>query len=200
MHPITTHPSQAVERIREIIAGRRLEQLERRLERLEASGTPAAGSRSAESRLSLAEAQIESLREQVAALQQRLAEATAAHEARHQADIQRLAAFIQHSAAQRPDLIAPQAAARLEQKLSTYLAAWQQSLQQHLLARDQYFKAYLDQQLAALSAKLERAIADNADHTAARDDWHRQLARIAAATQAWAAAIRPPSQPPHNPA
>jgi hypothetical protein len=108
-------------------------------------------------------------------------------------------AMIRQTAAQQPDLIAPQAAARLEQKLAAYLTAWQTSLQQHLQERDQRLQAYLDDNLAKLKAWMEHKIADSANHAVARDDWHRQLARIADAADAWAAAIRPPSEPPHAP-
>lgn len=203
--PTTPHPSQTVERIREIIVGRRLDHLEHRLVRLE-SGFPAQpdpAPHSGEARLNLLEAKIECLHQRLEELPGKMAEADAAAEMRRREDLQRLAAMIQQNAAAQPGQVSPQSAARLEQKLGGYLEAWQSSLQQYLQARDQYQQDHLERQLSVLREWVERqvaGVAGLAGHALSRDEWKVCCSRLAEATETLAAALRPspPATPPSS--
>lgn len=194
------HPSQAVERIREIIVGRRLDHLEQRLTRVESQGPPAAFNPAVENRLISAEAQLESLRDNVRRLADQTREEATLRDARYREEIQRLATLIQQSSSLRAEPVTPQTAARLEQKISTFLGSWQTSLQQHLVDRESRLIGSLNQELARLREWAEARIAASTAQAMSRPEASAHFNRIAAAVQALADAIRPqaihPSPPP----
>lgn len=186
----TTHPSQAVERIREIIVGRRLDHLENRLARVEAHANQSAADPAAESRLVSAEAQLESLRDNVRKLADRTRDDAAQRDARHREEIQRIATLIQQSSSLRTEPVTPQATARLEQKISTFLSNWQASLQQHLTHRETLLTDHLNQELTKLRGWAEARIAASTAQTVTTPEMSGHFARIAAAAQSLADTIR----------
>ena len=188
-----THPSQAVERIREIIVGRRLDHLEHRLARIESQDPRSCPDSAVEHRLTAAEAQLESLRDNVRRLADRARDDATVQDARHREEIQRMAALIQQSGALRSETVSPQSAARLEQKISHFLGNWQASLQQHLTDRESRLTALLNQELARLRAWAEARIAANEGQTVSKPELDRHLARLANAARALADAIQLPA-------
>ncbi|MCF7731670.1 MAG: hypothetical protein K9N23_08275 [Akkermansiaceae bacterium] len=184
------HPSQAVERIREIIVGRRLDHLENRLARVEAHANQSVTDPAAETRLVSAEAQLESLRDNVRKLAEQARDDAAQRDARHREEIQRIAALIQQSSSLRTEPVTPQATARLEQKISTFLSSWQASLQQHLAQRETLLTDNLNQELAKLRGWAEARIAASTAQTVTTPEMSGHFARIAAAAQSLADTIR----------
>ncbi len=185
-----THPSQAVERIREIIVGRRLDHLEHRLARIESQDPRPPGDSAVENRLTAAEAQLESLRDNVRKLADRTRDETTALDSRHREEIQRMAALIQQSSTLRAEPVSPQSAARLEQKISHFLGSWQTSLQQHLIDRESRLANTLNLELQKLRAWAEARIAAAASQSVTRPELDHRLSRLASAARALADAIQ----------
>lgn len=185
-----THPSQAVERIREIIVGRRLDHLEHRLARIESQDPRPLGDSAVENRLTAAEAQLESLRDNVRKLADRTRDETTALDSRHREEIQRMAALIQQSSTLRAEPVSPQSAARLEQKISHFLGSWQTSLQQHLIDRESRLVNTLNLELQKLRAWAEARIAAAASQSVTRPELDHRLSRLASAARSLADAIQ----------
>jgi hypothetical protein len=186
-----THPSQAVERIREIIVGRRLDHLENRLARIEAHDPRPGDDPAVDHRLTAAEAQLESLRDHVRKLADRTRDETTALDVRHREEIQRMAALIQQSSSLRSEPVSPQSAARLEQKISHFLGSWQTSLQQHLIDRESRLVNTLNQELVKLRAWAEARIQATASQSVSRPELDQHLSRLADAARTLADAIQP---------
>lgn len=191
--PTPTNPSQAVERIREIIVGRHLEKLEQRvagLESMSARHTPAAAW---EDRLFAGEARLEALQENV----RRLADSTreeAEQRAFHQrGEIQRLAAQIQQVAAMRAAEADQPALERFEHKIGTWLTNWQGSLQTHLNDREQRLTAQIREETAALWKSTESEINRLQSRMVDRSSFEERFNRIAAAARALAECAAPSS-------
>ena len=197
--PPSPHPSQAVERIREIIVGRRLDHLEHRLTRVESQGSPPALNPIVEHRLTAAEAQLESLRDNVRRLADQTRDEATVRDAQYREEIQRMAALIQQSSSLRTEPVTPQSAARLEQKISTFLGSWQTSLQQHLVDRESRLIGSLNQELARLREWADARIAASTAQAVSLPEASGHFTRIAAAVQALADAIRPQSNHPSPP-
>lgn len=191
MSPLSpTHPSQAVERIREIIVGRRLDHLEHRLARIESQDPRPLGDSAVENRLTAAEAQLESLRDNVRKLADRTRDETTALDSRHREEIQRMAALVQQSSTLRAEPVSPQSAARLEQKISHFLGSWQTSLQQHLIDRESRLVNTLNLELQKLRTWAETRIAAAASQSVTRPELDHRLSRLASAARALADAIQ----------
>ncbi|MFT3990628.1 MAG: hypothetical protein QM680_04380 [Luteolibacter sp.] len=157
--PPSINPSQAVERIREIIVGRHLERLEQRISKLEAP-TPSRSAvdlTSIEDRIVSGEARLEALQAQVV----RISDVSKAeHERRslfQREEIQRLATQIQQISATR-EASPSQDTSQLEQKLGSWLTDWQAALGKHLEARDQKITGLFREEIARQIEKLERKL------------------------------------------
>ncbi len=192
-HPPTPlNPSQAVERIREIIVGRQIERLERRIERLE-EPREAVVAAPVEDRLLAAEARLEALRENV----HRLADATREEGERRSAvqreEIQRLAAQIQRVAASRAAESSAPAIQQLEQKLGVWLAGWRDSFLQHSADREREMARHLQRELGALRQWIEARFADLERRMPESASVEERFSRIAAAARALAESAAPAS-------
>ncbi|MFT4176221.1 MAG: hypothetical protein QM627_06155 [Luteolibacter sp.] len=201
--PPPINPSQAVERIREIIVGRHLERLEQRISKLESPvpGRAVADLTSLEDRIVSGEARLEALQAQIA----RISDATKTEGERrnlfHREEIQRLATQIQQIAATRGES-PTQEVARLEQKLGVWLNDWQAALGKHLEARDRkitgQFQEELSQQIGKIETRLSQLPSPAVDLAAIE----RRFQKIAEAARALAdCALAPltaenPASPP----
>jgi chromosome segregation ATPase len=195
--PPTLNPSQAVERIREIIVGRHLERLEHRVSRLEQNPTlPDTSSSAVEDRLLAAEAKLEALRENLQRAGDSAREEQQWRLSAHREETQRLAAQIQEIAATRasaqPD-IQP-----LEKKLGGLLAQWQNTVHQQFIERDQRIVAQLRGELATLWESSENQITRVQSRVMDRDQIEDRFRRIAAAAQALAESAMPPEPASRN--
>ncbi|MBG7607620.1 MAG: hypothetical protein IZT59_06295 [Verrucomicrobia bacterium] len=149
----TLNPSQAVERIREIIVGRHLEHLEGRVTRLESSPRPVRDNLEMpifEDRLLITEAKVEALNDHVHRLDSSREESL---QLRH--DAQRLAAQIQELSHVKADVDTVPAVENLERKLGVWLTDWQKSLHVRLESRDRALAAKVDSDLRGLRDSIE---------------------------------------------
>lgn len=192
-HP-ETHPSQQVERIREIILGRDLERLEKRIAQIESRCTTTApGSGDLPARLDATEAHIEALYEQFARQAENTRrEAVASAQSRNE-EINRLATMIQQVAAERKSAAAVTDAATLERSVGTWLSQWQQSLAAHLDGREQALIRQLRDELTRMSTWISNQVTERAQAMADRHEMETRFARIAAAARALADAASSPS-------
>ncbi len=196
-HPSPHNPSQAVERIREIIVGRHLEKLEQRVARVESSvasgGIPTAW----EDRLCTTEARVEALQHNF----QRLAETTRENAelqgARQRDEIQRLAAQIQQVAAIKSADSGQPAIDKLEHKVGSWLTNWQNSLHTHLNDRETRMGNQIRQEIATLWEHTESQITRIQSRMIDHDRVEERFKRIAAAARALADCAAP-SGPEHS--
>lgn len=198
--PSPLNPSQAVERIREIIVGRHLERLEHRVARLETgspvvSGHPVQAPSQLEDRLCGHEARLEALQESV----QRLAESSRQESEQRtllqREEIQRLAAQIQQVAALKSAEPVQPAMDRLESRIGTWLSSWQSSLQSHLIERDQRLTTQLQEEVATLWESTESQITRLESRTLDHKMIEERFNRIAAAARALAESASPSPSP-----
>jgi hypothetical protein len=188
-----TNPSQAVERIREIIVGRQFERLEQRLARLE-SMEPLGQQASAplEERLCTSEARLEALQHSFQRLADTTREEVEIRSSQQRAEIQRLAAQIQHVAAMKSAEQREQSAVReLEGRLGTWLTSWQGALQSHLNERDHRLADQLRGEVATLWENTEAQITRLQSRATDREWIEERFARIAAAARALAESAAP---------
>ncbi len=190
--PSPLNPSQTVERIREIIVGRHLERLEQRVARLETTGPSAAPSHAfAEDRLYTTEARLEALKENV----QRWADSSRDHTelrfSQHREETQRLAAQIQQVATQKSNAPASPDVSHLEQKIGTWLSAWQSSFHLQLNDREQRLANQLRNEVAALWESTESQITRLESRVMDRDSIEERFNRIALAARALAECASP---------
>lgn len=190
--PSPLNPSQAVERIREIIVGRHLERLEQRVALIESGGIPApAASTRLEDRLFANEAQLEALKENVHRLVDSNREQTEARLSQHREETQRLAAQIQQVATLKSSEPAPTAIHQLERKIGSWLSDWQGSFQAHLNERDQHLAAQLRGEVAALWESTETQLTRIQSRAVDRDSIEERFNRIALAARALAECASP---------
>jgi hypothetical protein len=194
MSPTPTYPqnpSQAVERIREIIVGRHLEKLELRVACLESTAASSPMPAAWEDRLCHGEARLEALQQGL----QRLADSTredAEHRALEQrAEIQRLASQIQQVAAAKAAEVEQPALNRLEHKIGTWLTNWQSSLHTHLNDREQRLAAKLRQEAATLWENTESQITRLQSRMVDSNEIEERFTRITAAALALAESASP---------
>ncbi len=201
--PPTLNPSQAVERIREIIVGRHLERLECRVSRLE-SAPASAALKSApdagvfEDRLLAAEARLEALHEHAQRFEngREDIERTAAM---YREEAQRLAGQIQEVARERSaPAAAMQEVGNLERKLGAWLTEWQKSLNIRLETRDNELTERIRMELALMKDGLEKRFREMESKVPA--DLDERFGRIAAAARSFAegAAFIPNHPPKHE--
>lgn len=191
--PSPINPSQAVERIREIIVGRHLEKLEQRVVRLE-TGAPAAAAapqQSWEDRLTVHEARLEALQHSVQKLTEGAREEAEARALLQREEIQRLAAQIQQIAAARAAEQPQAAVQQLEQKLGTWLTNWQAALQHHLNEREERLSQKMHGDAASLWESTESQLTRLQSRSVDRDQLEERFRKIAEATRALAETISP---------
>lgn len=190
--PSSINPSQAVERIREIIVGRHLEKLEQRVVRLE-TGAPATTSsaHSWEDRLSLYEARMEALQHSVQKLTESSREESEARALLQREEIQRLASQIQQVAAIKTAENQQTAVQQLEQKLGTWLSNWQTALQNHLNEREERVSQKLRGEVASLWENTESQVTRLQSRAVDRDHLEERFQHIAEAARAFAESISP---------
>ncbi len=190
------NPSQAVERIREIIVGRHLERLEQRVARLETNGPSSAATVSPptallEDRLFASEARIEALRENVHRLVDSTRQQTELRLAQQREETQRLASQIQQVAALKASESVAPAVQQLEQKIGGWLGSWQSSFHHQLNDRDQRLAAELRKEVALLWENTESQITRLESRAADRDSIEERFNRIALAARALADCASP---------
>lgn len=186
-----TNPSQAVERIREIIVGRQFERLELRLARLESMELPDQQA-PWEDRLCASEARMEALQHSLQRLADTTREEVEIRSSQQRAEIQRLAAQIQQVAAMKSAEQREQSAVReLEGRLGTWLTSWQGALQSHLNERDHRLADQLRGEVATLWQNTEAQITHLQSRATDREWIEERFARIAAAARALAESAAP---------
>lgn len=182
--PSSLNPSQAVERIREIIVGRHLEKLEQRVARLESSGSHGSSIPSHwEDRLCTSEARLEALQESLQRLSDTNREQHEIHTQLHREEIQRLSAQIQQVASMKTAENRLAAVEQLETKIGTWLTNWQGALQTHLNEREQRVTSQLRQEVATLWESTESQITRLESRLPDRDQLEERFGRIAAAAR-----------------
>jgi hypothetical protein len=198
------NPSQAVERIREIIVGRHLERLEQRVARLESTGAPAVASPPSallEDRLFASEARIEALKENVHRLVDTTRQQTEMRLAQQREETQRLAAQIQQVAALKASESPAPAVQQLEQKIGGWLTSWQTSFHSQLNDRDQRLASELRKEVVMLWESTESQITRIESRAVDRDSIEERFNRIALAARALAECASPtavsPGTTPH---
>lgn len=178
--PSAVHPSQAVERIREILVGRQLDRLELRISRLENSPTGGAAVEKWEDRMCTAEARLEAMQQSL----QRVSES-------QREEIQRIATQVQNVS--RAAASAPATTGGLEQKIGAWLGQWQTALQTHLAQRDQRILSDIRKEVALLWENTEGEITRLKSQTFEARDIHRRLQGIADAARVLAEAASSPT-------
>jgi hypothetical protein len=192
-----TNPSQAVERIREIIVGRQFERLEQRVARLEGMdsfGQPQGSAAPWEVRLCTSEARLEALQHSLQRLTDTTREEAEIRSSQQRAEIQGLAAQIQQVAAMKSAEAREQSAVReLESRLGTWLTSWQGALQSHLNERDHRLADQIRGEVATLWENIEAQITRLQSQEIDRERIEERFARVAAAARALAESAMPPS-------
>ena len=198
--PSPLNPSQAVERIREIIVGRHLERLEQRVARLESTGTPSAPVATAhlEDRLYSNEARLEALKENVQRFVDSSREQAELRLSQQREEAQRLAAQIQQVAALKSMETTPPAIQQLERKIGTWLTDWQSSFNRQLNDRDQRLANQLRGEVATLWESTESQITRLESRAVDRDSVEERFNRIALAARALAECASPTAIRPSN--
>lgn len=189
------NPSQAVERIREIIVGRQFERLEQRLCRLEAMEPRGHVPAPWEDRLCASEARLEALQHSLQRLAETTREEVGNRSALQQADIQRLSEQIQQIAAMKSAEAREQSGVReLEGRIGAWLTSWQGGLNSHLNERDNRLADQLRGEVATLWESTEAQITrlQSQQNRANDREWiEERFARIALAARALAECASP---------
>lgn len=194
--PTPLNPSQAVERIREIIVGRHLERLEQRVVHLETGVSQGQLPTQWEDRLCTSEARLEALQQSLQRLADSSREEFESRTLQQRDDIQRLAAQIQHVAAMKSAESSQPAIDQLERKVGNWLTHWQGAVQAHMNDRDQRLSRQLRDEVAALWESTETHITRLQSRTLDRDSIEERFSRIAAAARALAECASPSSSGP----
>lgn len=186
------NPSQAVERIREIIVGRHLERLEQRVTRLEATGVSSQMiAPHLEDRIFVNEARFEALTENVRRLVDTNREHSELRFSQHREETQRLAAQIQQVAASKSSETESPAVNQLEQKIGGWLTEWQSSIHLQLNYREQLMAEQLRGEVAALWESTESHLTRLESRAVDRDSIEERFNRIALAARALAECASP---------
>ena len=193
------NPSQAVERLREIIVGRQFDQFEKRIRRLEIAG-PSTGLTSATSedfddRLSANEALIEARFESMHENMQQLV-AKAREQTEHLLTQQREATLqltgqVQQLVSAQSSEISADMIRQLEQKIEVWLTNWQNFIHLQLNERDQNISAHLHREVATLWENTESQITALQSRAANWDTIEQRFSRIALAARALAECASP---------
>jgi hypothetical protein len=189
--PSPLNPSQAVERIREIIVGRHLEKLEARVDRLESYGSNGQIPSQWEERLCTSEARLESLHQALQRLDESNRGQSEARSLQQREEIQRLAAQIQQVAAIKSAANVQPAIEQLEHKLGAWLNNWQGALQAHLNDREQRLVSQMREEVATLWETTESQITRLQSRSLDREMIEERFSRIAAAARALAECAAP---------
>ncbi|QJE99009.1 hypothetical protein [Luteolibacter luteus] len=152
--PPETNPSRQVERIREILVGRQMESVERRLERLEANLRPLPTVANED----VFEIRLANFEQRHDLKLQELRDEIDVERARRVEETHRLATQIQAAARNRSDN-GVEAQAVLEQRITLWLEHWNTGFRQHLQEREQYLigelRGELEKTRAWVREKLE---------------------------------------------
>lgn len=193
------NPSQAVERLREIIVGRQFEQFEQRLRRLEIAG-PSTGLNTATSedfddRLSaneaLMEARFESMHENMQQLVVKAREQTEHLLTQQREATLQLTGQVQQLVSAQSSEISADMIRQLEQKIETWLTNWQNFIHLQLNERDQNISAHLHREVATLWENTESQITALQSRAANWDTIEQRFSRIALAARALAECASP---------
>lgn len=176
--PSPHNPSQAVERIREIIVGRHLEKLELRVVRLEAAAASGPMPTAWEDRLCTNEARVEALQENFRRLADSTREDAEQRSLAQRAEIQRLAAQIQQAAAAKASEANQPAIDRLEHKIGSWLTNWQASLHAHLNEREHRLSTQIRQEMASLWESTEAQITRLQSRMVDKNEIEERLTRL----------------------
>ncbi len=194
--PSPLNPSQAVERIREIIVGRHLERLERRVADLEVADPRSAPSDTIKDCLLAQEAHIEALKQNVQRLAESTREDAELRDFYHREEAQRLAAQIQQVAAVKSQESESSAIRQLEQKIGRWLSDWQQAVHLHLEEREAKITTRLRCDLATLWESTEAHITRVESRIPDNDRIEERFRRIAQAARVLADCASPPPSDP----
>ncbi|MEO7098565.1 MAG: hypothetical protein ABI162_04330 [Luteolibacter sp.] len=190
------NPSQAVERIREIIVGRHLDRLEQRITRLETGGAAPQANPLVEDRLFANEARLEALQENVGRLADSNREINEQRLLQYREETQRLAAQIQQVAAMKSHEATAPAIGQLERKIGSWLTDWQSSFHAHLNDRDQHLTRQIRNEVATLWESTESQMTRLQSHMMDRKAIEERFGRIATAARALAECASPSSAGP----
>jgi hypothetical protein len=186
------NPSQAVERIREIIVGRHLERIEQRVARLETTTAPIlAASSHADGRPVIGDSPLAALKENVQRLVEANQQQTELRFSQCREETQRLALQIQQVAAMKSNESAPRLIGQLERKLGTWLTDWQSSFHVHLHDRDRRLATQLRNEVATLWESTESQLTRIESRAVDRDFIEERFHRIAVAARALAECASP---------
>ncbi len=184
----TLNPSQAVERIREIIVGRHLERLEQRFEHLESNVRLGGVSPQIEDRLCSSEARLEALQQSLQKSTDQTRVEMGNWQDRHREDIHQLAAQIQQVAAMKRSESEPTQVQQLEVRIGAWLNQWQGALQTHLNTREQQIANQIREEVATLWESTESQITRLQSRCVTHESIDEKFNRIAAAARALAEA------------
>ena len=192
--PSPLNPSQAVERIREIIVGRHLERLEQRVARLETSPSVAVKPQTLkQDPLVAIEAPLEALKENVLRLVDTNRVQTEQRLTQYREETQRLAAQIQHVAAMKASEPQPTAIHQLEHRIGSWLTDWQSSFHVHLHDRDRRLASQLREEVASIWESIESQLTRLESRSMDRASIEERFSRIALAARALAECASPNS-------
>lgn len=150
-NPTNAPTSSQLERVREIIIGRQLGKVEQRLQRLEERTQVAASDGTvteAQERIEALEARFEAVRDAIQYQVDQIRFEFGGEMDHRKHEVRRLAEQIQQAAQakQPPAVTAPDLAAA-ENRLVAWVSAWQQSLEQHLVRRENWLIGQLREEL-----------------------------------------------------
>jgi hypothetical protein len=175
-----THPSRQVERIREILVGRQLESVERRLDKLETTRIPPMPT-AQEGDVFMICLEVFEKRHNLEI--QEIRDGMAATETRNAAEIRRLATQIQ-SVAKGRTLHVLDGPPELEQRLGQQIQSWQTGMAAHLGQRESFlineFRGELQKMRDWVTSELESRDARRAAEIPAV---HESLSRLASAAR-----------------
>ncbi len=193
------NPSQAVERLREIIVGRQFEQFEKRIRQLEIAGPPtgltSATSEDFDDRLSvneaLMEARFQSMHENVQQLVAKVREQTEHLLTQQREATLQLTGQVQQLVSAQSSEISADMIRQLEQKIEVWLTNWQNFIHLQLNERDQNISAHLHREVATLWENTESQITALQSRAANWDTIEQRFSRIALAARALAECASP---------
>lgn len=178
-NPPDINPSRQVERIREILVGRQLEGVERRLERLEAHVRPMP-SAPADDVFQIRLAHFEQRHDRQL---QELRDEIDAEKARRVEETHRLAGQIQAAARSRSDF-GLEAQVEIEQKFTRWLEHWNQGFRQYLHQREQHLVSELRAELEQTREWVKSKVVATEQAKADQRRMHASFEQLANAARA----------------
>jgi hypothetical protein len=193
------NPSQTVERIREIIVGRHLDQLENRVIHLESAGAAARQAyASLDRRLYASEACAEALKESFQRFTEKNRKDLEVVILEQRAETQRLAAQIQYIASTKSSEVNDAAGYHtLEKKIGSWMSSWQKSFQDQLQERDEKIQRTLRAEIDAQARETRLQLSQLENRMPDRDKIEQGFHRIAQAARALADGLTPMPIAPH---